>query len=484
MEIVTYGVMTVLFILMLLIGLLSKKFFVQNLAGEGNLSLVVGLCAMTASWVGGGYILGTTEMIYSSGLVWTQAPWGYALSLFIGGVFFAGRMRRKGYKTLLDPFVDRYGTKVTTLLYVPALLGEILWSAAVLASLGFTLSTLFDVSSYMLICVSAGLVVFYTLCGGVAVATYAAVLQLGMMVLGFGVALPFALQAAGGWETVVDRFFEASPASSLGLMAREDFAFGIWFDTALLLVFGGIPWGVYFQKILAMPNEKQARLASVASGTLCLLMAIPPAVIGMIGLGVDWGDLGLSSPAPTMIFSSVIENLTPEWVGGISLGVIAIAVMASVDSSIFAASSMFVRNIVKPLDVKERWNLTLVLKLAILTVGTFAAMLALKTESGYSLWVLSSDLIYVILFPQLFVVIFCHNSTARGALWGIGVAVLLRFACGEPTLGLTSIFPSEWLFYPYKTLVMLISLCTILGMSEAEAIEALPEESNTAVWQS
>jgi len=45
---------------------------------------------MTATWVGGGYINGTSEMVYSakrgdgSGLIWVQAPVGFALSLVVG----------------------------------------------------------------------------------------------------------------------------------------------------------------------------------------------------------------------------------------------------------------------------------------------------------------------------------------------------------------------------------------------------------------
>ena len=39
-----------------------------------------------ATWVGGGYINGTAEVLYdkTQGLVWCQAPWGYALSLGLG----------------------------------------------------------------------------------------------------------------------------------------------------------------------------------------------------------------------------------------------------------------------------------------------------------------------------------------------------------------------------------------------------------------
>ena len=39
-----------------------------------------------ATWVGGGYINGTSENVYRQdvGLVWVQAPFGYCLSLIFG----------------------------------------------------------------------------------------------------------------------------------------------------------------------------------------------------------------------------------------------------------------------------------------------------------------------------------------------------------------------------------------------------------------
>ena len=41
---------------------------------------------IAATWVGGGYINGTAEVVYDkdTGLVWAQAPWGYACSLILG----------------------------------------------------------------------------------------------------------------------------------------------------------------------------------------------------------------------------------------------------------------------------------------------------------------------------------------------------------------------------------------------------------------
>ncbi|MEO0626955.1 MAG: sodium:solute symporter, partial [Bacteroidota bacterium] len=52
------------------------------LAGR-NLPLVLAIFTMSATWVGGGFVNGTAESVAASGLVWVQAPWGYALSLVV-----------------------------------------------------------------------------------------------------------------------------------------------------------------------------------------------------------------------------------------------------------------------------------------------------------------------------------------------------------------------------------------------------------------
>jgi len=104
------------------------------LAGR-NIGMFVGIFTMTATWVGGGYINGTAEIVFNDGLLWCQAPFGYALSLMLGGIFFANKMRTKGYVTMLDPLQDAYGSRMGGLLFLPALCGEVFWSAGILAAL-------------------------------------------------------------------------------------------------------------------------------------------------------------------------------------------------------------------------------------------------------------------------------------------------------------------------------------------------------------
>jgi high affinity choline transporter 7 len=116
------------------------------LAGR-NIGLLVGIFTMTATWVGGAYINGTAEQVFSTGLLACQAPLGYAISLVVGGLLFARPMRDAGYVTMLDPFQRKYGQRMGGLLFIPALLGEVFWSAAILSALGATISVIFtDVS--------------------------------------------------------------------------------------------------------------------------------------------------------------------------------------------------------------------------------------------------------------------------------------------------------------------------------------------------
>ena len=54
----------------------------------------------------------------------------------IGGVLFANKMRSQGYVTMLDPLQDKFGERMGGLLFLPALCGEVFWSAAILGALG------------------------------------------------------------------------------------------------------------------------------------------------------------------------------------------------------------------------------------------------------------------------------------------------------------------------------------------------------------
>ncbi|XP_031559865.1 high-affinity choline transporter 1-like, partial [Actinia tenebrosa] len=59
--------------------------------------------------------------------------------------------------------------------------------------------------------------------------------------------------------------------------------YGYWIDHAMLLVFGGIPWQVYFQRVLACKTPAKAQFLSFAGAFGCVIMTIPAVLIGAIG---------------------------------------------------------------------------------------------------------------------------------------------------------------------------------------------------------
>lgn len=423
------------------------------LAGR-NIPLWIGMLTMTATWVGGGYINGAAEAVFSSGLLWTQAPWGYAIALVLGGLIFAKPMRARGYKTMLDPFTEKYGPAMGVVLFIPALVGEIFWSAAILTALGSTFGFILGLDIETAILISAAIAILYTCLGGLWSVAYTDVLQLACILLGLLLALPFIFQATGGLPAVLEQYANTmGDAASLFPALSEWSGQGsmgasvwLWTDFALLLILGGIPWQVYFQRVLSSRDPQTAARLSYCAAIGCILLAIPPILIGMAGASFDWASIGLAGPeSASHILPYVIKHLTPEFVSIIVLGAVAAAVMSSVDSSILSISSMTLCNVYKPIfrpNASER-ELTVVMRVCIIMVGCGATYMALSVQSIYALWYLCADLVYCILFPQLLLVLFFKRATATGALAGIIVAFLLRLGGGEPTLGIEA-----WMNYP------------------------------------
>ncbi|EDW83673.1 uncharacterized protein Dwil_GK13737 [Drosophila willistoni] len=442
------------------------------LAGR-SIGLFVGIFTMTATWVGGGYINGTAEAIYTSGLVWCQAPFGYALSLVFGGIFFANPMRKQGYITMLDPLQDSFGERMGGLLFLPALCGEVFWAAGILAALGATLSVIIDMDHRTSVILSSCIAIFYTLFGGLYSVAYTDVIQLFCIFIGLWMCIPFA------WTNEHVRSLSDMDVDWIGHVEPKQRWFYI--DYGLLLVFGGIPWQVYFQRVLSSKTAGRAQLLSYVAAAGCILMAIPPVLIGAIAKATPWNETDYKGPYPltvdetSMILPMVLQYLTPDFVSFFGLGAVSAAVMSSADSSVLSAASMFARNVYKLIFRQKASEMEIiwVMRVAIIVVGILATIMALTIPSIYGLWSMCSDLVYVILFPQLLMVVhFKKHCNTYGSLAAYIVALLIRLSGGEAILGLPAFikYPGydeeeKQQMFPFRTMAMLLSLITLVFVS-------------------
>ncbi|XP_077445234.1 high-affinity choline transporter 1-like [Stigmatopora argus] len=425
------------------------------MVGGRDIGLFVGGFTMTATWVGGGYINGTAEYVYlpDYGLAWAQAPFGYALSLVVGGLFFAKPMRSKGYVTMLDPFQQLYGKRMGGLLFIPALMGEIFWSAAILSALGATLSVIVDINIKMSVVISALIAIFYTLVGGLYSVAYTDVVQLFCIFVGLWISVPFALTNPAVSDITVTAVKHVYQSPWRGSVNQNDT--WVWIDNFCLLMLGGIPWQVYFQRVLSASSATYAQVLSFIAAFGCLVMAVPSVLIGAIGASTDWNQTTYGAIPPKdkeeadMILPIVLQHLCPPFVSFFGLGAVSAAVMSSADSSILSASSMFARNIYQLAfrqSASDR-EIVWVMRITIFVFGGLATLMALVTGTVYGLWYLSSDLVYVIIFPQLLSVLFVKGTNTYGSVAAYFFGMVLRIGGGEPYLQLP-----PFIYYPGWTI--------------------------------
>lgn len=448
------------------------------LAGR-NIPLFIGIFTMSATWIDGGYLNGTAEYTVSQGLVWVQAPWGYAISLLLGGLFFARKMRHYRFRTMLDPLEQRYGKRMAALLSLPALTGEIFWTAAILTALGTTFGTILGLDSSTAIVLSALIAITYTSLGGLWAVALTDTLQLFFLLVGLFVILPFALSHTGGLSATYDAYSQIKGSAANLLPLGEGFQdwgnhYWNWWDMALMLMLGGIPWQVYFQRVLAARSEDAAVKLSIGAAFICLIAAVPAVLVGMVAAVFDWHSIGVDFAEPLFAMPYVIRYLTNPIVATLGLGAIAGAVMSSVDASILSASSVISWNIYRPL-VRPEANperLMKVIQRCVWIVGVGAMLLALRAKSIYALWALCSDFVYCILFPQLTTALFFSKANRYGSIAGFVVSLFLRLGGGDGTLGIPNFLPypmveNDVVLFPFRTLAMVAGFVTIIIVSLA-----------------
>ncbi|XP_065291583.1 high-affinity choline transporter 1-like isoform X2 [Dermacentor albipictus] len=405
----------------------DDDFLVRVFVANRDLPLLLGVASMTATWVGGGYLNGTAEAVYRWGILNCHAPIGYAMSLFLGGTFFAAKMRLTDSLTMLDPFQSHYGRWTGLMFCVPAVLGEIFWTAAILAALGDTASVIIGVDSQYFIIISALVIYFYTSLGGLYAVTYTDALQLA--------------------------------------------------STAFLLV--------YFQRVLACPTVAEAKILSFLSALGCIFLALPPALIGGAAKHTNFtaagypGSYQLNDEDSPRVLPFAILYLTSGMTAIFGLVSIAAAVMSSADSSMLSASTMITRNVYQMLlrPTATEMEVVVTLRIMICALGSLSVYMALSVNSVFALWVLCSDIVYVLLFPQLLCVFYFKETNAYGSVLAFFVSGVFRCLCGEPSMNVPVVVqlplydPESGQRFPFRLLSMALGLTTLLlGSYAADAL--------------
>jgi high affinity choline transporter 7 len=184
-------------------------------------------------------------------------------------------------------------------------------------------------------------------------------------------------------------------------------------------------------------------------------MTIPPLILGMEAV-VYWKG-NLSEPALSVPL--LLEYLVPRWVALFGLAAIVGAVTSSFSSSILSAGSMFSWNwylrLIAPKSHLSKASS--VIRITIMVLGMAAVFIALKVKSVQALWYFTSDLVFVLLFPQLVMALFDKKANRTGSMVAFFVSLFLRSVGGEPLFGIPALvqLPDWW---PTRTFAALAGL--------------------------
>lgn len=392
-------------------------------------ALVAG--SVFATWFGAETCLAAAGETYRRGLeAATTDPLGYGVAVVLIGLLFAAPLRARGFITVADLFRERYGVGVERLAVLIMIPTSILWAAAQVRAFGQILSALSGMDAGVAISIAAGVVILYTMVGGLLADSVSDMFQGAVLILGL-VALAVAMVAAGDAGALA-----AVPAERLALLPPDE----PWLahvERWAVPVVGSLVAQEVIARALAARSPEIARRGTVAGGLLFIAVGSLPILAGLVGFQLL---PGLEDPDQILIHQA--REYLPAALQVVFVGALVSAILSTVDSTLLVAGSFAAHNLalsIRP-DTSPRGKL-LANRAAVVASGIVAYGLALSAESVYDLVIESAA------FGSAGVFVIFVFAFRRG--WGGPWAAAAALVAGSVVYQLGS--HSEALDYPYLT---------------------------------
>jgi SSS family transporter len=407
-----------------------------------SLPVYITIATVFATWFGSETVLGIPATFIEDGIGGVISdPFGASLCLILVGLIFAVPLYRMKLLTIGDFYKQRYGRKVELIVSICICLSYLGWVAAQVMALGLVFNLITDglIPKDYGMMLGLGIVVIYTIFGGMWSVATTDFMQMVMIVAGLLVITFFITDKAGGTDAVLGAATNAGKFDNF--MPEMSLAGVLGFIAAIITMgFGSIPQQDVFQRVMSAKCEKTAKWGTVSGGVLYLLFAFIPIYLAYSAFIIQPEIVQQQLQEDSqLILPSLILTHTPVWIQILFFGAVLSAIMSTASGTLLAPSVTFAENVARGfLPEMEDHKFLRFIRLCVL--GFSGIVLAIALNSELSIFEMVENAYKITLvgaIVPLFAGLFWKRANEGAALLsislGIGVWVLCEIIAPEGT---------------------------------------------------
>lgn len=349
-----------------------------------NLPFPIVLAMVFATWFGAETVLGISATFIDEGLRGLISdPLGASVCLVLFGLVFARPLYRLNLLTLGDFFRVRYNRNTELALSTAIIISYLGWVGAQMAALGLVFNVLSDgaITLNQGILIGAGVVLVYTLFGGMWSVAMTTFVQMIVIVLGLIYVTWLAGDMAGGFDKVIDK---AAADGKLNFLPTLDLLDIIsWIAALLTMALGSIPQQDVFQRVNASKNEWVAVWGTTLGGVSYFFFAAVPLFLAYSATVIDPAMVErFMAEDSQLILPQLIVHYMPIGAQIIFFGALLSVIMSTASGTLLAPAVTFSENILRGFykEMTDR-ELLLATRSAVVVFTCLVAAYALSTDA-------------------------------------------------------------------------------------------------------
>lgn len=293
---------------------------------------------MAAVVLGGASTVGAVGLGYQYGISGMWLVFSIGCGLLLLSLAFAAWINRLEVYTVAQMFELRYGPGASLLTGIVMAAYTFMLSVTSTVAYGTIFGVLFELDRVPAILLGGGVVIAYSVLGGMWSITLTDFVQFIVKTIGiFFILLPILLVKAGGWEGMHTALPEtAFSITHIGTQTIVTY-FVVYF---LGLVIGQDIW----QRVFTARSEGVAKWAGFTSGVYCILYAFAGALIGMCAK-VLLPDIEVRDT----VYPTIVEYALPAGIAGLVMAAALSAIMSTSSGALIATATVVKEDIVEKL---------------------------------------------------------------------------------------------------------------------------------------